>query len=162
MSARIQRAFTLIELLVTISIIGILATLFIANLNSARSRARDAQRKSDLRNIQTALRLYSNDKGGFPYDGVNATTHTGKIYGCGVNGISVCDWGTEFSAGSPTSIYMTTLPKDPLTSQSYKYTYYGKESFIIDACLENTSDASATTVNAATCPNLKAFRISVQ
>ena len=51
-----QKAFTLVELLVVISLIGILATLVLANLNSARERARDAERKSDLRNIQTALR----------------------------------------------------------------------------------------------------------
>ena len=61
-----NKGFTLVELLVVISLIGILSTLVIANLNSARERARDAQRKSDLRNIQTALRLYYNDNAGYP------------------------------------------------------------------------------------------------
>ena len=61
-----KKGFTLIELLVVVSLLGVLATLVIANLNSARERTRDATRKSDLRNIQTALRLYYNDKGTYP------------------------------------------------------------------------------------------------
>ena len=40
-----QSAFTLIELLVVISIIGALATIFIANFMGIRERARDSQRK---------------------------------------------------------------------------------------------------------------------
>lgn len=60
------RGFTLIELLVTIAIIGLLATFLIPNYIEARVRARDAQRKSDLRTIQTALEAYQNDHGEYP------------------------------------------------------------------------------------------------
>ena len=52
--------FTLIELLVVISIIGILSTLLMANVGGVRERARDAQRKSDINQIQKALELYKN------------------------------------------------------------------------------------------------------
>lgn len=50
--------FTLIELLVVVAIIGILAGLVTVNLASARVRARDAQRVSDLGSVATALELY--------------------------------------------------------------------------------------------------------
>lgn len=53
-----KRGFTLIELLVVIAIIGILATIVLAAVNSATSRARDAQRKSDLHQASIALELY--------------------------------------------------------------------------------------------------------
>ncbi len=122
-----KRGFTLIELLVVVSLIGVLATLVIANLNSARERARDAQRKSDLKNIQTALRIYYNDNNGYP------------------NVASFPDWGTDWSP------YMNILPADPLPDQSYTYTYTDSDNYSISACLENRSDDKCTSVASSVC-----------
>ena len=58
--------FTLIELLVVIAIIGLLSTLSIVALNSARARSRDARRVSDVKNIQMALEMYYNDHLEYP------------------------------------------------------------------------------------------------
>jgi prepilin-type N-terminal cleavage/methylation domain-containing protein len=52
------RGFTLIELLVVIAIIGVLSSVVLASLNSARGKARDAKRRSDLVQVRTALELY--------------------------------------------------------------------------------------------------------
>lgn len=123
-----RQGFTLIELLVVISVIGILTTLVMANLNAARERARDAQRKSDLRSIQTALRLYYNDVGGYP-------AGTSTIMGCD----GACTWGQPWIKNSIT--YMNILPNDPLPGQTYKYTGSADfESYTLIACLENKSD----------------------
>ncbi|MBY0328718.1 type II secretion system GspH family protein [Patescibacteria group bacterium] len=54
------------ELLVVIAIIGILASVVLASLNTARAKARDARRKSDLKQITIALELYKNDTGTYP------------------------------------------------------------------------------------------------
>ena len=114
--------FTLIELLVVISIIGILATLVAANLNSARARARDTERKSDLKNISTGLRLYYNDKGTYPPQGYFDSI-----------------WGSQWAEGN--MVYMNVLPNDPLPSQTYIYTYdLATDTFVLNACLENRSD----------------------
>ncbi len=59
-----QKGFTLIELLVVIAIIGLLSTLAVVALTSARAKARDAKRISDVKQVQTALELYYADKGG--------------------------------------------------------------------------------------------------
>lgn len=64
-----KKGFTLIELLVVIAIIGLLSTLSILALNSARARARDAKRIADVKQIQTALELYYNDAGDYPATG---------------------------------------------------------------------------------------------
>jgi len=61
-----NKGFTLIELIVVISIIGVLSTLIINNLNDARARARDAKRKQELSGLKTALRLYYNDYQTYP------------------------------------------------------------------------------------------------
>ena len=133
---KFKKAFTLIELLVVISIIAILATLLIANYNAARGRARDAQRKSDLRNIQTALRLYYNDYASYP-----VSTSTKKIKGC-VNGTTTCTWGQAFSvtATNPDQIYMNILPADPQSDRTYVYDQTGPDAYTLSACLENVSD----------------------
>jgi len=61
-----KSGFTLIELLVVIAIIGLLSTLSILALNTARARARDAKRVADVKQIQTALEMYYNDAGTYP------------------------------------------------------------------------------------------------
>lgn len=126
--------FTLIELLVAISIIGVLATLVLANFNAARQRGRDAQRKADLRQIQNALRLYYNDQGIYPTH--NTTNLT--INGCGASGTSECPWGDPWTAGTQT--YMSTLASDPSPSFAYRYERLDADTYTLKACLENRSD----------------------
>ena len=136
-----KKGFTLIELLVTISIIGILSTLLIANFNSTRQRARDAQRKSDLRNIQTALRLYYNDCGKYPTDSGDI-----DVVGCGTCAVPVvCDWDGETSFATDDQIYMNILPQDPQYDEAtgenpYTYESSDDETYVLSACLENKSD----------------------
>jgi len=66
---RQNKGFTLIELLVVIAIIGILSSVVLASLNSARQKARDAKRLSNLTQIRTALEMYYNDNGQYPKPG---------------------------------------------------------------------------------------------
>lgn len=58
------KAFTLIELLVVISIIGILSSVVLGSLNTAREKSRDAKRKQDMKTIANALQLYYDANGG--------------------------------------------------------------------------------------------------
>lgn len=67
---RAPKAFTLIELLVVIAIIGVLSSVILASLNTARGRARDAKRASDLTSIQTALELYYSANNHYPINPV--------------------------------------------------------------------------------------------
>lgn len=126
MTKTAKQGFTLIELLVVISIIGILATLITANLNAARSRARDAARKSDLKNLQTALRIYYNDQGAYP--------------------VSLPAVGSPLTSTTGSSIYMNAVPGDPLPEQTYAYSRPDADTFVISACLENQSDTSCKTL----------------
>jgi len=141
-----KRGFTLIELLVVVALIGVLTTLVMANFNAARKRGRDAARKSDLKNISTALRLYYNDFGKYP---VQDTAN--QIAGCGATADESCDWGTSFETTSQS--YMSVLPNDPLPNVSYQYTRTDLDTFLLQACLENESDEKGVVdTSAAWCP----------
>ncbi|MFH1187727.1 MAG: type II secretion system protein [bacterium] len=56
-----EKGFTLIELLVVIAIIGLLSTLAVVSLSTARVKARDAKRQADARTLQSAIEMFITD-----------------------------------------------------------------------------------------------------
>jgi prepilin-type N-terminal cleavage/methylation domain-containing protein len=86
-----NKGFTLVELLVVIAIIGILSTVAVINLNSAREKARSASIQAALSQITSAAILCHDDGVNIAEDGSLAT-----IVACGGTGLpagtkQVCD-----------------------------------------------------------------------
>ena len=129
-----NRGFTLIELLVVIAIIGILSSVVLASLNTARQKGRDARRISDVKQIRTAMDLYYDSAQSYP--------------------LSI---GTASSSVLITGGYISTIPVDPSTSAAYSYapletsggttlcTATPCESYVIAAVLENASNTVLNT-----------------
>ncbi|OIO08089.1 hypothetical protein AUJ35_00975 [Candidatus Falkowbacteria bacterium CG1_02_41_21] len=125
-----KKAFTLIELLVVIAIIGILATISVIALQNARAKSRDAKRAGDMKQIQTALELFFNDKNRYP---TVDEWSTGQIYSTSTNS---------------TSTYMQIIPTAPTPADgactsdqnalNYTQTSNGA-SYTISFCLGNTT-----------------------
>ena len=125
-----RRGFTLIELLVVIAIIGILSSVVLASLNSARKKGRDARRFTDIKQLQLALDLYYDANGAYP-----ATTSAALLVTPG---------------------YIAAIPSDPSNQANYAYVPYAVtgslttcSGYHIGASLEvansaTNSDADAT------------------
>ncbi|MBI5022654.1 MAG: type II secretion system protein [Candidatus Magasanikbacteria bacterium] len=125
-----KKGFTLIELLVVIAIIALLSTLAVVALGSAREKARDAKRLSDVKQMQTALELYYTDKSDYP-DG------TSLVLGGSSAG---CLGGGGFAASGCTATeYMGQVPANPTPNGAdYVYTK-GTATYSITFSLEGTS-----------------------
>ena len=104
-----QGGFTLIELLVVISIIGVLATIGMVSLNGARARARDARRRSDLRNIVLALEQYNSQYGTYK---VSGSIMYGS-YGGGYYSYRYASYANSISTGLENVGYTPTPFVDP-------------------------------------------------
>jgi len=111
--------FTLIELLVVIAIIGLLSTLSIVALNSARAKSRDARRVSDIKQIQTALELYYNENNSYP-----ATLTTAGMPDF-LTKVPVAPTPNDgsCSAAANTYVYTPVTGSGGITNGSYTLTY---------------------------------------
>lgn len=130
--------FTLIEILIVTSMIMLITLLGLVDFGGLRRRARDARRKSDLKQIQKALELYRARQspprypGSLPVPG-NCWTSAGDGTPCP-------------PGGAPNIIYMEKMPGDPIKQPlaSYSYSQVNTLNYLLCACLENASDPEGT------------------
>lgn len=124
------KGFSLVELLIVIAVVGVLSTIIIIAINPVTMlrRARDAQRKSDLRQIASALERYYVDKGRYPpYRNQSGCSPAG--WGSRSSS-SFCGGDQWLTADPDFSYYLPKVPKDPINQGTYAednqlvYTYW--------------------------------------
>jgi len=115
-----NKGFTLIEILVVISIIGILIAISIFGLQGSFESARDAKRKSDLKEYQSSLENYANKNNSLFYLAAASIDPSGNSAFC-------------------TAMGLTSCPTDP-KSGTYNYcTNANATSYVLWGTLENPS-----------------------
>lgn len=139
-----RKGFTLIELLVVIAIIGILSTLAVVALNSARQKSRDAKRVSDIKQVQTALELYFGDQNAYP---VAATA-----VDLGTTGYTTLSSGGGFAGTATGTTYMGQVPSNPTPGgAAYQYvSTSGSGTYSLTFTLEGVTGGLASGAHTAT------------
>jgi prepilin-type N-terminal cleavage/methylation domain-containing protein len=99
---RSHKGFTLIELLVVVSIIGMLSSVVLASLSTARTKANDSKIRSMLVNIRTAAEFYYS---------------TNNSYGPIIDGTQAA--GTTVGGGCASGMFGDTLLAPLLKSSNY-------------------------------------------
>ncbi|KKU03930.1 MAG: General secretion pathway protein G [Parcubacteria group bacterium GW2011_GWA1_47_8] len=120
--------FTLIELLIVVAIVGILSSVVVMNLSTAREKARDTQRVANVSQIANAIAIYQIDSGGVPP---------------GEDGVEYVNGNPEWIPGLVPK-YMSSVPSDPIDVDEHKFHYsrQGNDYEVISFLEQSGNDAA--------------------
>ncbi len=135
-----KKGFTLIELLIAISIVAIISGILFGTVTQLQKKGRDAQRRTDLAALQSALQQYYSDFDFYPYSGTPPPLSGAKLDLASTTSLTSSIGLLTASAPSVTKTYLAKIPTDPVKGKFYYYAAF-KSSQNSTSC-NNTSGES--------------------
>jgi type IV pilus assembly protein PilA len=113
-----KRGFTLLEILLVVAAIAILAGIVIVAINPAEQlgQTRNAQRKTDVRTILSAIQQFQLRTGALPAGLTSGTCGDDESQEICRTGASSCSGLLELSELTDDQKYLTAIPVDPAGS----------------------------------------------
>ncbi|HEU5114402.1 MAG TPA: type II secretion system protein [Candidatus Paceibacterota bacterium] len=143
------KGFTLIELLVVIAIIGILSSVVLASLNTARGKGSDAAIKSQLAAVRPQAEIYYDTNGNY---GANATLTATASASAGCSALTTTIYADPTiknqvagAAGNSSSVYCA-LNANPATAWAVAAVL--KTSTTLAWCVDSTGASKQETITA--------------
>jgi prepilin-type N-terminal cleavage/methylation domain-containing protein len=135
-----KKGFTLIELLVVIAIIGILSSIVLASLSSARTKGEDAAIKANLANMRAQAELYYSNN---------------NDYGITVTAGTACNTGifNSTAVGGLKALVDATKVRTTITCAATASTTWAVSALLKDNttyCVDSTGAAKASSTATAT------------
>ncbi len=172
---KLRSGFTKSEVLTVVCILVSLGLLAQYNLSLGAKKARDFERKEQMKSVANSMNGYLINNQAYPPSGPDYTFRSCGDLKCPIedNQGMVCKWPTGIAVTSwrcSKHIYVV-LPKQPDNASTkgedvYRYVRLSKEEFVLESCLELSSDNEAvrveksmTGLNGENCPSGVIYQI---